>query len=817
MGNGAEWCIRSVIYLGMIAAMASACSAAATPQNRIAGTISGSQRTPLQGTIHPLARAEYDKGTADETLRMERVTLLFKPTQAQQESLNTLLRQQTDPTSPNYHRWLTPQQYAERFGLSQTDLNKVTAWLKSQGFTVTDVAPSRTWVAFSGSAGQVSSAFRTSIHQYRVNGRTQYANATEPSIPSALSGVVQGMRSLNNFRLKPHATVRKLKPAFTSSISGNHYLAPDDLAAVYNLSGLYSSGLDGTGQKIVIVGQTNIKASDISAFRSVSGLSTNAPQLVLVPGATDPGIVDGDITEANLDLEWTGAVARNATLVYVYSNADTAGGVIDALQYAIVNNLAPVISMSYGLCEAGWDTSDVKTLNALLQQANAQGITVLIASGDSGAADCDYSSDTTTYTAATHGLAVDFPASSPYVTAVGGTRLTEGSGSYWNSTNSASGGSALSYIPEAAWNDTTLSLSYGGGIAGGGGGKSQLITKPTWQTGTGVPDDGARDVPDVAFHASSYHDGYLACSEGSCVDGFRQSDGYLTVVGGTSVGAPVFAGIVALINQKTNSTQGNLNPVLYSLAASAPAAFHDITSGDNIVPCKTGTTDCPAGTTAIGYSAGTGYDLVTGLGSVDAAALLSNFTASSSDSSSGSDSSTADFQLAASTSSLTLSRGSSATATVTLTALNGFSGTPTWTCAVSSALTGTTCGVSVAASNPYSATITVTAPAQTTAALRTPSALAAARRLPQISFIFGGVFLTAWRRKRGLRRKKALGLLALALLAVALAAGCGGGKSSVTSSTTSSSTSSSTLTGTVTVQATSGSLSHSVEVAVVVN
>jgi subtilase family serine protease len=466
-------------------------------------------------------------------------------------------------------------------------------------------------VTFTGSASQIETSFRTPIHEYVVDGETFYANADDPSIPDALSNLVLGFRSLNNFRLKARA--RKLRvnpnPQFTSSTSGNHFLAPADFATIYNLNGLYASGLDGSGQKIAIMGQTNIDLNDIRAFRSASGLEPNDPEVILVPGSSDPGTNNDDLGEADLDLEWAGAVARNAHLIYVNSN----DGVFDSLQYTIDQNLAPVVSISYGSCERNFAPRDINMLLALGQQASAQGITIVAASGDSGAADCDYNVRT-----ATRGLAVDIPASLPNVTGLGGSQFRDGENS-WSPTNNAMSGSALSYISETTWNDNGSNV-----LSAGGGGRSIYFAKPEWQAAPGVPNDQARDVPDISLTASAQHVGYLVCSLGSCVSGFRATDGTLNVAGGTSAAAPTFAGIVALLNQAANSRQGNVNPGLYRLASIAPAVFHDIDSGGNQVPCRLGTTNCPNGGT-IGYTAAAGYDLATGLGSIDALGLIASW------------------------------------------------------------------------------------------------------------------------------------------------------------------------------------------------
>jgi subtilase family serine protease len=585
-------------------------------QDRITQRIDNGRQAVLRGSVHPLAQAQYDQGRLSPATVLSRMVMTFSRTTAQQADLENLLREQQDPSAPSYHQWLTPEQYAGRFGLSESDLAQVTDWLQSQGFTVVETARSRTYVAFHGSVGQIDSALHTEIHRYLVHGEEHFANSAEPALPAALAGVVQGFRGLHDFRPQPRGII--VRPRFTSDISGNHYLAPDDFATIYNLQPLYGLGIDGTGQKIAVVGQSDILLSDIQTFRSVSGLPPNTPQVILVPGSGDPGVVNGDVTEASLDLEWTGAVARNATLIYVNSG----NGAFDSLFYAIDQNLAPVLSNSYGDCEAHFSTADLNSMVTSGQQANAQGMTIVSASGDLGAADCDFSfNPNVTITIATKGLAVDVPASLPYVTGIGGTTLNDASGTYWSATNNSKNGSALSYIPEVVWNDTAADIANGGTFSSSGGGASIHFPKPSWQTGPGVPNDNARDVPDISLPASFDQNGYLICSQGACVNGYRDANTFLDVVGGTSAGAPAFAGMVALINQFTQSTQGNVNPRLYQLAALSPNAFHDITSGDNKVPCRAGFPNCPNGG-LMGFTAGPGYDQATGVGSPNAYNLV---------------------------------------------------------------------------------------------------------------------------------------------------------------------------------------------------
>ncbi len=575
-------------------------------RNRIAGNIDNARRFTLAGHLHPQAVPENDEGPVDPGFVLPRVTLVLQPSADQQAQLNQLLAQQQDASSPNYHRWLTPEQYAERFGVSQADMNRIAQWLESQHLAIMATARGRNWIAASGTAADVENAFGSHLHHYRVNGQLHFANATEPTMPAGLQGIVTAIRGLHDFRMTPRLRAADVqpggaRPAYTSS-HGNHYLGPQDIATIYNIQPLYGNGVTGTGQKVAVMGQTDVDLADIRQYRTFFNLPANDPQTILVPGSPDPGTSQNDLPEADLDLEISGAIAPNATIIFVNSN-----DVMTSLQYAVDQNLAPVISISYGNCEAQTAPSDATAQQSWGQQANAQGITWLAASGDSGAADCSTGRNS-------GGLSVDLPAGLPEVTGVGGSTFSEGTGTYWNASNNANQASALSYIPETAWNDTSAT----NGPSASGGGASIYFVKPSWQSGLGVPNDGARDVPDISFAASPQHDGSYIFTGGSA-----------TVVGGTSVGAPAMAGLVALLNQYVVSQAlqsgpglGNINPLLYSLAQTSPAAFHDITAGNNFITasCLVRQRNCQP--TSIGYSAGAGYDQVTGLGSLDAQALF---------------------------------------------------------------------------------------------------------------------------------------------------------------------------------------------------
>ncbi len=577
----------------------------AAQPDRIQGPIEGDRAVVLKGAlmgmIHPGARPEDDRGALDPATRIHGVKLVLGQTDEEAADLERLIEAQRNPASPDFQNWLSPEEYGARFGLSANDLGRIASWLESQGFAIEQVARAGNWITFGANAGQIAATFRAELDRYEAGGEKHFANASEPSIPASLAGIVIAIRGLDDFHPKPQRVSNGLQPDFNAT-DGSHYLAPADLAAIYDIQALYAAGFDGTGQKLAIAGQTDVNIADLRAFRAKFSLPAKDPQMVLA--GADPGVSAGDQIEADLDLEWSGAIARGATIVYVYSP-----DVLESLQYAIDQNLAPVISMSYGGCEVG-SPGSVRTL---AQQANAQGITWMNAAGDSGAAGCDASSETI----AIHGPSVTFPADLPEVTAVGGTEFNEGNGAFWSNQNGAGFGSAISYIPEIAWNDTAL----GHGLASGGGGASAVFTKPAWQTGPGVPNDGARDVPDVSLAASGAHDSYLIYVNGG-----------LMALGGTSVASPSFAGIAAILNQYLRSKGGsakpglgNMNPALYALAQNTPGIFHDVIGGNNIVPCAAGVTGCVSG--SYGYKAGPGYDLATGLGSVDAYNLVTRWTA----------------------------------------------------------------------------------------------------------------------------------------------------------------------------------------------
>src|SRR5882757_262508 len=718
--------LTTVALLLATSAPASAQSQPPAPRSRILQAVDDARVTTLSGNTHPLASPEFDQGTLADATPLSRIVLILQRSPNQESALQQLIDNQQDKTSSTWHQWLTPETFGAAFGPSDHDLSLVTTWLANHNFTGIQVNAARTFVEFSGTAGTVRAAFRTSMHRYAVQGRQHFANASDPAIPAALAPVVAGIASLNNFprRATSHrlgnfrhdpvtnrATLledqtqalqtQAATPSFTINDGEIFYgVTPYDFATVYNVLPLWNAAtpIDGTGQTIAIVGQTDINPADFVNFRKLFNLPlgntatpTGTQYLNIIYNGPNPGVT-GDEGEADIDTQWAGAVARGATIDYVVSQGTEVmqGTDLSAL-YIVNNNLAPVMSYSYGQCELFLGTAGNTFYKTLWQQAAAQGITVLLASGDSGAAGCDIAG----VKAASDGIAVNGLASTPYNIAVGGTDfyMPNGGTAFWNATNDATTqASAKGYIPETPWNQSctnsvfnTSHNFYGQtpeqvcnsaiassngllSVVGAGGGPSACIQsngsgssscrggypKPSWQTGAGVPVDGVRDTPDVSLFSSAGFFGafYVVCQQSTNSDGKPCSlaapaydfAGY----GGTSISAPAFAGILSLVNQKTGSRQGNANYVLYNLASQqnkagtacssitgTPAAgcvFNDITTDTIAMPCVKGAPNCTVTNSGdsygvlSGYASATGYDLATGLGSVNAANLVNSWS-----------------------------------------------------------------------------------------------------------------------------------------------------------------------------------------------
>ena len=455
-------------------------SQAISPQSRITRRVDEGVLTTLGGNTHPLAQPQFDRGAAPPTLPMARMLLVLKRSPSQEAALQKLFDDQQDKASPNYHKWLAPDEFGQQFGPSDQDVQTVATWLSTHGFQVARIAKGRTVIEFSGTAAQVQQAFHTEIHKYAVNGEEHWANASDPQIPEALAPVVAGVNSLHNFPKQPNyhssgvfsrsqatGEVRPLVPDFTypnsnsCSTNGNCYgLGPYDFATIYNVLALWNSSpaIDGTDQSIAIIGESNINIQDVRDFRNMFGLPPNDPA-VIVDGP-DPGIVAGLESEADLDVEWAGAVARGAYIKFVPSASTNGTAGIDlSTLYVIENNLAPIVSESFGACELFLGTAGNSFENAIREQAAAQGITFINSSGDEGAARCDSGEAPSP---ATRGLAVSGLASSPFEVAVGGTDFVNFGPNfnygipspYWAASNDTHQASALSYIPESTWNSS---------------------------------------------------------------------------------------------------------------------------------------------------------------------------------------------------------------------------------------------------------------------------------------------------------------------------------------------------------------------------
>jgi Pro-kumamolisin, activation domain len=628
---------------------------------RVTAQVDDTRTVQLKGNVHPLARPEFDRGAVADSQPMTRMLLTLQRSAEQETALQQLMDAQQTKGSASYHAWVTPAQFGTQFGPSDSDVQAVTDWLTRQGFQVAKVAAGRNAIEFSGNVAQVRNAFHTEIHKFSVNGEERIANVSEPAIPAALAPVVKGVAALNTFPRRAHLHNKgvyrwqrdtgQIKPLFTYGNPANFAMAPADFAKIYNIPNYNVPGVnDGTGQTIAVIGQSNIDANDVIAFRTLFGLPQNFTQAnnVIVNGP-DPGLqlATGDEGESDLDVEWAGAVAPGATILLVTSSTTqsnptqiTAGIDLSAL-YAVDNNLASVISESYGACEAGLGATGNQFYNSLWEQAASQGITVVVSTGDSGSAGCD---PTAAFpNEATNGLAVSGLASTPFNVAVGGTDFDASAqpvtppNPYWSATNGPTFASALQYIPETTWDDSLCALNYpaactsvdpnGADIAAASGGPSNCAIFsgsncskgypiPAYQIGLNKLFTTVRTLPDVSLFASNGNNGVavITCQAddpnnqngASCSLSTPFTD--FTLVGGTSAATPPFGAIVALVNQAAGGRQGNVNYGLYFLASndanytsgkcnsslgSTPATgciFNDVTKGNIGVACLPGST-----------------------------------------------------------------------------------------------------------------------------------------------------------------------------------------------------------------------------------
>ncbi len=682
-------------------------SQTALPRALITQSIDENRLVTIPGNTRPEANSRNDLGPVDDSLHLD-MYLQLKRSPEQDLAAEQFVASLTDPTSPNFHKWITAAEYGQRFGASSEDIATVSRWLESHGFIVNRVPSHNMVIDFSGNAGRVREALHTEIHTLQVAGERYFANMSDPQIPAALLPAVAGVVSLHSF--KPHPMLVP-KAQYTIGSSGLP-LVPGDLATIYNFNPAFSAGYTGLGQTIVVVEDTDLYngTGDWSTFRGTFGLSRSYPsgsltQVHPAAGAggacVDPGI-NGDDAEAAIDVEWATAAAPNAAIVLASCNDTTNFGGFIALQNMLTNGgpVPGIVSVSYGESETENGATFNSYINTLYQTAAAEGVSVFVAAGDWAAAVSDVGGSE-----ATSGINVSGFASTIYNVAVGGTDFGDyASGTtseFWNSTNGAYYNSAKSYVREIPWNDSCASVvlanylgfitTYGHSgscnsatasnqgllnVTGGSGGPSGCATgtptvpnvvsgtcagyaKPAYQTIFGNPNDGVRDLPDVALFAANgiWSHYYLVCysdtSNGgsSCAGAPSTWSGF----GGTSVSSPIMAGVQALINQALGSAgAGNPNPIYYQIAqneystssgrascnsTTGPAStcsFNDITQGDTDIPC-TGALNCFLDGQAIGvlstsntsyapaYGTAPGWDFATGIGSVNAFNLLNAF------------------------------------------------------------------------------------------------------------------------------------------------------------------------------------------------
>lgn len=668
---------------GMMSSPSLAAQSSNTPP-RITSAVDESSLMVLKGNVSGLARAEHDRGPAAPSVQLSHVRVVLSRSPEQEAALGAFMAEQLEKSSPNYHKWLTPEELGRQYGPADSDIAAIVAWLESHGLHVDSVAPSRIDIAFSGSVSQVEEALHTSIHQYEASGQQFYANVSEPSIPLALAKVITGFAHLNTYKPRTHnvpgmpgmldkeskrlvpASEAGIRPDLTEGSAGNYtlYVVPADAATIYDtpnsLNANFSTGTSytGTGVTIGIGGDALIQAATVVDYRTLLMSNTTAPTITNVGNTATAG---PNTDEAYIDVELSGGLAPGAAIHFY-----TASDLQTAIDQMLTDNTVDIFSLSFGACEKVNSTADNQLISGWWQQASVQGIAVTVSTGDSGSAGCD---DPNSETVAADGLQVSGWASTPYNIAVGGTDfygLISGFTTYVNTTNGTNLGSAKGYIPESTWNDSTFpnglisaNVPYLSSamtdIVGGGGGASSCSTntvtggvvtcnsgtaKPTWQRGTGVPNDSVRDLPDVSLMAGNgfYGSAWLVCTDDTeTVSGVSRTTNctsqggsvYFNAFGGTSTAAPAFAGILALVQQKVGSRLGADAPkTLYDLfnGAHASAVFHDETQGNNSVVCTSGTLNCSLNTAGndflTGYNTTTGYDLATGIGSVDATQLI---------------------------------------------------------------------------------------------------------------------------------------------------------------------------------------------------
>lgn len=787
------WAMMLALMVALTGTMA---AQSAQPRSRITRAISNASRVTLQGTVSKGMTTAPDMGAVEDAKPL-RLYMILQRTPEQQAELDNLVARQQQPTAAEYHKWLTPQEVGERFGASQEDIAKITNWLQGQGMTVNGVLNNATFIDFTASAQQVREVFGANLRYYNIGGRRYYANTTEITIPAALQGVVRSMHGLNKLphhanHTTPHhvnydaathkwknlsaASAVTGKPAYNNTADDEYDITPQDYYTIYNVNKVFNGGNLGANATIAVIEESDIEygtvdsgtglatGGDVAVFRKVFGVPGSLKMYVYHGYGSDtctaPGIDpdnSGEEGEAALDAEWATALAPSAKLIFMSCDSKTDDGIFSSMAALIDNNLADVMSLSYGSSELLFASSDYALLDDMYEQAAAQGQSIIISSGDSGADAADQNKPAP----AISGLNVNGLASSPYITVAGGTDFSDAydydkanipQSNYWGTTNSTYYGSTLGYIPETAWNSscagslTAADLGYTGAgacnkeglayLAGGSGGFSTHYSVPSYQSGITGYSGTTRAMPDVSMFASSgwwYHalifcDSYAAsidpnAGNAPCTD----STGAATpstfgAAGGTSFVAPALAGIGGLL-VSADGRQGPLNPALYALAKaqftasatktacysngqtantgtttglpSSSCTFNDVTTGNNSLPCASGSPNCyvksgdtygmlSTSTTSLApaYNSTIGYDAATGIGTLNVANLLTNWNTTF----------TSTTTMTASSTSITYSGSTTLTATTAGTAPAGATYTPAVTGSVSFSANSTALG-----------------------------------------------------------------------------------------------------------------------------
>jgi len=503
----------------------------------------------------------------------------------QPDALNNFLAKLYDPASPNYHHYLTPDQFTQLFAPPPDQVQQVTAYLQSQGFTVTGIAPNNRILDATGSVGQVQQSFHVQINSYRLGNHTFYANATAPSLPASIGQLISSIGGLDN-SVQYHPHYQRQVKAGSAAATGATGLGPKDLARAYDATPLQANGIEGDNQTIALFELDGYQPGDINAYFQNYGITPPTISKVLVDNVS--GNAGQGAVEAELDIEVTAAMAPHANQI-VYEGPNTTQGLNDSYNKIVTDNKAQIASISWGLCETYSGSAELQLLDTIFKQGAAQGISFFAAAGDSGAYDCQ---DTN--------LAVDSPASDPYVTGVGATSLQLNAGAY---------------VSESVWSDASQ-LQHGPKGVGSGGGLSSVFKQPAWQSGSGTQSqytNGYREVPDVSAvgDPKTGYSVYCTVTNAGC-----PPTGWITI-GGTSAAAPFWASSLLLINQyllaHNAGVIGHANIALYHVLSTQQPypAFHDVATGNNLY-----------------FPATTSYDLASGIGSPDLYNLARDLAAS---------------------------------------------------------------------------------------------------------------------------------------------------------------------------------------------